>query len=95
MKSVSPSIDGNLNSLVDALKNLLGKWADKEGVTVKYHKTEPRLLFHFRTPDNFGIKIDYDINQTSREYVDNLILGIRQDLLVKRRERHENPIVIH
>lgn len=85
----------HLDSLVTALKTLLGKWADREGVTVKYHRTQPLLMFSLKTEDKLAIEITYDINKTSKEYIDNMVMGIREQVMCERQERHRNPIIIN
>lgn len=84
-----------LDSLVSALKELLGKWADRQGVSVKYHRTQPLLMLSLKTPDKLAIEITYDINKTSKEYIDNMVAGIRDQVMRERQERHFNPIIIN
>ncbi|WP_417518741.1 hypothetical protein [Marinobacter sp.] len=92
---MSQNIDGQLGSLVDALKELLGKWADHNGVTVKYHRTEPVLMLSLRTPDDLAIEVTYHINHTSKAYIDNMVQGIREHLFNERQARHHNPIIVN
>lgn len=83
-----------VKDLADALKGLLSRFANEKGVEVKYHNTEPRILFKLKTPDNLVIEIDYDINQTSRAYIDGMLENILSTLNQRRKERHESTIII-
>lgn len=83
-----------VNALADKLKDLLKRFADKDGVQVMFHKSEPRMLFTWKTKDGFGCRIDYDINQTSEEYIRNMIIELAQKIEGKQKERHESPIII-
>lgn len=92
---MSQNITDQLGSLVDALKRLLGHWADDQGVDVKFHRAEPVLMLSLRTPDDIAIEVVYQINNTSQEYIDNLVQGIRQKVFDERQERHNNPIIVN
>lgn len=83
-----------VQSLVYRLKELFGRWANKDGVIVKYHKREPRVMFKMMTDDKLVIEIDYNINETSKEYIDNMIQKILVTIEARRKERHQSPIII-
>lgn len=87
-------IDSNLNALVDALKNTIGKFADKDGVSVHYNQTQPIVRFTFKTEDKLALDIKYEINKTNEEYIGSMMIGIHNALQRKRKERHESPIII-
>lgn len=83
-----------VNDLAESIKGLLVRFADDKGVSVQFHKKEPRMRFTWRTHDGLGCEIDYDINQTSRQYIDEMIQGLVQRIEGKRKERHESPIIL-
>lgn len=83
-----------VKDLADSIKRLLARWADKKGVTVQYHRTEARILFNLKTEDGMVIEVDYDINQTSKEYISDMIKNILCTLSQRRKERHDSPIII-
>lgn len=83
-----------VKDLADAMKNLLSRFANEDGVSVKYHTTEPRMKFKLMTPDKMVIEIDYDINKTSKDYIDGMIFNTVSTLNQKRKERQESAIII-
>lgn len=80
--------------LANALKGLLARFANKDGVDIKFHKTEPKLKIEFMTEDKFVIRLDYDINETSKEYINNMLSSLITNLEGKRKERHDSPIIL-
>jgi hypothetical protein len=84
----------HVKDLADALKALLARLANDDGVEVKYHKTEPRLRFNLMTPDKLVIEVDYDINQTSEEYINGMLANILTTIEARRKERQESTIII-
>lgn len=83
-----------LKSLADAIQGLLGRFANADGVRVQYHTEKPRMLFTLKTNDGFVIEVDYDINKTSPEYINQMISGVIIKLDKVRKERHESPIIV-
>jgi hypothetical protein len=83
-----------IKTLADSIKGLLARFADHQGVSVKYHKTEPRILFSMVTQDRFVIEIDYDINSTSKEYIHRMVGDLLAKLEQSRQARHSSPIII-
>ncbi|KZZ72412.1 hypothetical protein A3765_28470 [Oleiphilus sp. HI0130] len=83
-----------VNALAEKLKDLLARFADKDGVSVLFHKTEPRMRFNWKSDDGIGCTIDYDINQTSEEYINNMISALMIKFDAHRKKRHESPIII-
>ena len=83
-----------VKSLAEAIQGLLGRFADEEGVQVRFHTKLPRLLFVLKTKDRLAIEVDYEINKTSPEYINEMIGGVIRGLDAKRKERHESPIIL-
>lgn len=83
-----------IEALKQKLIGLFSRWADKDGVSVKFHETQPRMLIKFKTKDNLVAEIDYDINQTSKEYIDNMIIKMLTTFDARRKERQESQIII-
>ena len=93
--------------LVDAIKVVLSQWAcrkyavdpvkdGKTGVHVMYNTWHPNLLkFIFRTVDDLEVMIDYDIDQTSQEYLRNLVDGIKNYLFERRQYRATERIILN
>lgn len=93
---MSIDVTKGLNSLVDHMvEHIFKKWANRDGVTVQYHKTMPLVQFKFMTDDKVVIEITYDVNKTSKEYIDNMVQGIREHVFQVRQERHRNPIIVN
>ncbi|WP_328186917.1 hypothetical protein [Marinobacter sp. OP 3.4] len=85
-----------LDSLVDHLKrHIFAKWANRDGVQVQYHREKPLIQFKCVTDDKVVIEVTYDINQTSKEYIGNMVQGIRDHVVRVRQERHRNPIIVN
>ena len=83
-----------VKDISDAVKGLLSRWANKDGVDVMYHKAEPRIKFKLMTEDKIVIEVDFNINKISKSYIDGMIMCIRETILARRKERHENAIII-
>jgi len=88
-------ITGNhVKDLADGIQKLLERFADKKGVKVMFHKTEPRIRFDLITDDKIVIEVDYEINKTSKDYIDAMLQNIIQATNQRRKERHESTIII-
>jgi hypothetical protein len=83
-----------VKDLSDAIRGLLSRFANEKGVSVKYHKTEPRMKFSLMTTDKMVIEVNYDINRTSKEYIDGMLLNVMTTLNKRRKERQESVIII-
>lgn len=93
---MNSDIENNLNSLVDRLKqHIFMKWANRDGVKVQFHRTQPIIHFQFVTDDNVAAEIFYDINKTSKEYIANMVRELTDHVVRVRQERHRNPIIIN
>lgn len=93
---MTDDVTKGLNSLVDHLKaHIFAKWANRDGVQVQYHREKPLIQFKCVTDDLIGIEVTYDINQTSQDYISNMVQGIRDHVLRVRQERHRNPIIVN
>ena len=85
-----------IREVIEALKGTIGRFANDDGVQVLYHKVQrSRVMFRFRTPDNIGMDIDFDLNELSEDYVYNMIDAMRDKLFEVRKARHNNPIIIN
>lgn len=85
-----------INDLLDALTKLLARWANEKGVQIDYNTKQRNLVrFRFRTPDNIGVAVKYDFNQTSKEYIDNMVAGVRVHVVKARQARLNSPIIIN
>lgn len=77
-------------------KSLAGEQADKEtGVTVQFNRhqrNEVALVFH--THDKITVRVVYDMNKTSRDYIENMVGGVIKHLEKKRKERAESVILL-
>ena len=84
-----------LNSLIEHLKSLLGRFANEHGVQVQYNQSKPHMIrFRFHTEDDVPMVVTYDINATSKEYINNLVRGVQHKLREHRKARHASPIII-
>lgn len=93
---MTEAITDGLNSLVDHLKrHIFAKWANRDGVQVQFHREKPLIQFKCVTDDKVAIEVTYDINQTSPEYITNMVQGIRDHVVSVRQERHRNPIIVN
>lgn len=85
----------HIGSLIEALRDLVGRFANEDGVEIDYNtRLRNWIRFRLRTPDNFALTIEYDINQTSKDYIDNMMEDTIQRLDQARRKRHESPIIV-
>lgn len=84
-----------VNSLVEHLRGLLARFADKNGVKVEYNRARRHMIrFKLRTEDDIPLVITYDLNETSKSYIRNLVIGIQEKLRETRKARHDSPIII-
>ena len=85
----------HIGSLIESLQELLGRFANEDGVTVEYNTEKRHLIrFNFRTTDNFAMKVPFDLNQTSNEYINSMLKEVVEQLYRARESRHDNPIVV-
>lgn len=103
--------DGHIGGrdLIEAVAGLLGRFADPKrmqgvigvigetGVRCQGSRTQPlHLLFTFHTPDDLTTQVRFDMGQANREYIDNMMEGLINDLGERRaqRERERFPTLI-
>ena len=92
---VDEQVQKHISSLIDSLKELLGRFANEDGVEVQYNTQQRNWIrFRFLTPDRIGVVVTYDVNQTSKEYIDRMVHNMRTYIDNQRRERHDNPIIV-
>lgn len=84
----------HVEDLASGIKGLLSNLANEKGVDVKFHKTEPRIKFNLMTHDKLVIEVDFDINKTSKDYIDGMLQNILLTIARRRKERHESTIII-
>lgn len=93
---MTDDVTKGINSLVDHLKtHIFSKWANRDGVQVKFHRDKPLIQFFCVTDDRVAIEVTYDVNKTSQEYISNMVQGIRDHVVRVRQERHRNPIIVN
>lgn len=88
------SVSLQVNDLAHALKGLLSRFANDKGVTVKYHESKPLIRFQFKTTDDIPLVITYDINETSKDYIDSTISGVQKAIMDERKKRNQSSIII-
>jgi len=89
-------VQENIGSLIRSLQELLGRFADDNGVRVQYNTRDRRYIrFLFVTPDRMKVVIKYNVNETSREYIDNMIGDLKERIQEEKRQRHlQAPIIV-
>ena len=93
---LDPEVFEQVGSIIDAVKGLLDRFANERGVEVEYNKRERSLIrFCFDTPDGFAIKVPFDLNQTSKQYINSMMMRLAERLDDGKRQRHDNPIIVH
>ena len=94
-----------VGQLIEKVKDLLARFASKEladekackrtGVLVQYNTKDRNLIaFVFHTADKISVRIVYDLNKTSEEYLLGMALNTKQYLADKRKERSKHVIEI-
>lgn len=92
---IDPEVFEQVGSLIEHLKGLLERFANDRGVSVDYNRRERSLIrFKFTTPDGFAIKVPYDLNQTSREYINSMMKRLAERLDDAHKQRHDSPIIL-
>ena len=94
-----------VGELITAVRRLLARFASKvyadeqadpeTGVLVQYNRRERnKVAFVLTTADKLTVRVVYDLNETSREYLAGMVRGIVQQLDERRRERLKQVIEI-
>lgn len=94
-----------VGSLIERLKDLLARFASKEladekackrtGVLVKFNRKERnKIAFVFHTADKISVQVVFDLNKTSESYVLGMVVGVKEDIERKRKERSKSIIEI-
>lgn len=85
------------DTIVRSLRELFERFADNDGVTIKFSKTRlGMLLIKFRTPEDFGVQFEFDLNEfvKDRRYLDATLSKLQSHLGRGERDRHENILVL-
>lgn len=77
-------------------KTLAGENADRDtGVLIQYNTAKRNeVAFVFHTRDRITVRVIYDLNKTSREYIDTMIGGVIRQIEIKRKERADSNIIV-
>lgn len=89
------SVQKHINSLIESLKGLLSRFADKNGVSVEFNRSKRHMIrFVFDTPEGFAIKVPFDLNQTSKDYINSMMTRLGERLDDAKKQRHTSPIIV-
>lgn len=94
-----------VGELITAIRRMLARFASKvyaderadpeTGVLVQYNRRERnKVAFVFTTADKLTVRIVYDLNETSREYLAAMVKGVLEQLRERRRDRAKHIIEI-
>ena len=96
-----------VGEIIDAVGKTLSRLASREltsnlwgyrddlGVAVLYSRTRNGIVrFRLVTADEYRLDIDYDVNATSRRYIDEMMDHLMIDLERKRAEEQRSSRII-
>lgn len=88
---------------VDAISRVLGRFAargkllneNRHGVDVEFNRAVPgEVRFSFVTADDLHVSVRFDFAKMSREYINNMVEGLIDDLGKSRREKQRRESII-
>lgn len=88
-RDIIQSVAGLLGRMAaaDSNRGVVGVIGDT-GVRAQGHrKHESVMRFSFTTPDDIPVQIDFDMAAISKEYIDNMMRGLGEQLAAERRQR--------
>lgn len=94
-----------VGDLIEKIKDLLARFASKEladeqackrtGVLVQYNRKERnKIAFVLHTADKITVRVVFDLNQVSRKYLLGMVVGVKEHIQEKRKERSKHVIEI-
>ena len=94
-----------IGELINSLRGLLSRFASREyahpradkktGVLIEYNTVQRNMIaFSGTTHDRVSWRIKYDVNATSKEYIDNMVQEVRMRIETHRKKRQEESVIV-
>ena len=91
--------------LINAIRGLLSRFASRQyadpradkktGVLTEYNTVHRNMIaFSGTTHDRISWRIKYDINLTSKEYIDNMVQDVLMRIQAHRKKRQEESVIV-